>query len=94
MTRVRCHHSQCIYWDDGFCSAEAIELDPETLACLTVEEIDDLVLPDEVDEWADDDEEQDKKSGSRDLWDEEDDIVVEPLEELAEEEWKEEDDDF
>ncbi len=95
MTRVRCPHSQCIYWDDGYCSAETIELDPETLACITMEEIDDLVLSDEVGDWDENDEGPSEKGHSSEgLWDEEDDIVIEPLEELAEEEWKEEDEDF
>jgi len=34
MTRVRCLLDRCVYWLEGFCSAEEIELDPE-LGCLT-----------------------------------------------------------
>ena len=32
MPRIRCNYLDCIYLDDGFCSAVAIELDPD-LGC-------------------------------------------------------------
>ncbi len=89
MTKVRCPNSRCIYWDDGFCTAERIELDPETLSCLTVEEIDDLVLEGE-DDWEDGEEDSPEKSA---LW-EEDDIIIESLDDLEEEEWKDEEEQF
>ncbi len=38
MTRVRCPMERCIYWLNGWCDADEIELDPETLACITYEE--------------------------------------------------------
>ncbi len=37
MTRVRCLLDECVFWHEGFCSAEEIELDPE-LGCLTLME--------------------------------------------------------
>ncbi len=91
MTKVRCPNSRCIYWDDGFCTAETIELDPETLSCLTVEEIDDLVLDGEEDSW--DDGEEEDTPGKSALW-EEDDIIIESLDDLEEEEWKDEGEQF
>jgi hypothetical protein len=90
MTKVRCPNSRCIYWDDGFCTAETIELDPETLSCLTVEEIDDLVLEGEGDSWDDGEEDAPEKSA---LW-EEDDIIIESLDDLEEEEWKDDENQF
>ena len=63
MTRVRCQLDKCVFWREGFCSSEEIELDPE-LGCLTLmknedpgkeedEEWDDEDLFDE-DEWEED----------------------------------------
>jgi hypothetical protein len=61
MTRVRCIVDECVFWHEGFCDAEEIELDPE-LGCLTLmegggpggeDEWDDEDLFDE-DEWEED----------------------------------------
>jgi hypothetical protein len=41
MTRVRCIVDECVFWREGFCSAEEIEVDPE-LGCLTLMESEDL----------------------------------------------------
>ncbi|MFQ5811690.1 MAG: hypothetical protein ACE5I2_00625 [Anaerolineae bacterium] len=35
MTRIRCQLDECVFWFEGFCSSEEIELDPE-LGCLTL----------------------------------------------------------
>ena len=35
MTRVRCQLDECVFWREGFCSSEEIELDTE-LGCLTL----------------------------------------------------------
>ena len=40
MTRIRCPQEHCIFWVDGWCDADEIELDPSTLACITFEEVD------------------------------------------------------
>jgi hypothetical protein len=34
MPRIRCHYIDCIFNDDGICTASAVELDPDT-GCLT-----------------------------------------------------------
>ena len=39
MPRIRCHYEDCIFLDGGFCTAERIELDPET-GCLTFQRAD------------------------------------------------------
>ena len=58
MTRVRCPQSRCIYWLNGWCDSDEIELDPDHLACLTFEEIELLEEPGpEIDDdldWVDD----------------------------------------
>ena len=44
MPRVKCPAASCIYWDDGYCAAEEIELEPEALSCITFEELGDIEL--------------------------------------------------
>ncbi|MEX1248666.1 MAG: hypothetical protein WEA61_09295 [Anaerolineales bacterium] len=34
MPRIRCHYIDCVFLDEGYCAAAAIELDPEE-GCLT-----------------------------------------------------------
>ncbi|MCG3769735.1 MAG: hypothetical protein JW384_00865 [Nitrosomonadaceae bacterium] len=40
MTRVRCPQDRCIFWMNGWCDIDEIELAPVTLVCLTFEEMD------------------------------------------------------
>lgn len=80
MPRIRCHYEDCIFLEDGYCGAAAVELEPDT-GCLTYTRVDEAEEK-EPDEWEeeefddeleeededyDDDEEDDK-----DLWDEDD----------------------
>ena len=34
MPRIRCHYIDCVFIDNGYCSAAAVEIDPET-SCVT-----------------------------------------------------------
>lgn len=34
MSRIRCHYSDCIFLDEGYCGASAVEIDPEE-GCVT-----------------------------------------------------------
>jgi hypothetical protein len=34
MPRIRCHYTDCVFLDEGYCAAAAVELDPEE-GCLT-----------------------------------------------------------
>ena len=34
MPRIRCHYLDCAFLDDGFCSAAAVEVDPDA-GCMT-----------------------------------------------------------
>jgi len=34
MPRIRCHYTDCVFLDDGYCSAAQVELDPDT-GCAT-----------------------------------------------------------
>ena len=69
MPRIKCHYVDCIFVDEGYCSAAAVEIDPDT-GCNTYtpsEEVDDDWDEEET-EWEDDEEEED------DLWEDEDDL--------------------
>jgi hypothetical protein len=76
MPRIRCHYTDCVFVDDGYCSAAAVELDPDT-GCATYspnEESDskgeDWEEEDELEEW--DEEEIEEED---DLFDEDEDEI-------------------
>jgi hypothetical protein len=56
MPRIRCHYIDCVFLDDGYCGAAAIELDPD-VGCMTFSRADDLEVDDE---WEDDEDEIDE----------------------------------
>jgi hypothetical protein len=56
MPRIRCHYIDCVFLDDGYCGAAAIELDPD-VGCMTFSRADDLEVEDE---WEDDEDEIDE----------------------------------
>ena len=56
MPRIRCHYIDCVFLDDGYCGAAAIELDPD-VGCMTFPRADDL---DVDDEWEEEEEESDE----------------------------------
>jgi len=68
MPRIRCHYSDCIFVDEGYCSAAAVEIDPDT-GCATYSPGDSAAAEgewdeeEELEEWEDEEEEEDD-----DLW--------------------------
>jgi hypothetical protein len=54
MPRIRCHYIDCVFLDDGYCGAAAIELDPD-LGCQTYARADDAETEEE---WEDEEEEE------------------------------------
>jgi hypothetical protein len=57
MPRIRCHYIDCVFLDDGYCGAAAVEIDPDA-GCMTYARADDLETDkeweeEEVDEWED-----------------------------------------
>jgi hypothetical protein len=64
MPRIRCHYVDCVFLDDSYCGAAAVELDPDT-GCQTYSPADDAAAEDweeeeeELEEWEDDAEEDD-----------------------------------
>jgi len=87
MPRIRCHYLDCVFLDDGYCSAAAIELDPDT-GCLTYSQSTELLDP----EWVGEEElEEDwDELGFEEEEEEDDDLWLED----EEEEVEEEDEDF
>ncbi len=76
MPRIRCHYNDCVFNDEGYCSAAAVELDPDT-GCATYSPTDGPAAnedqwdeEEELEEWEDEDADDD------DLWadDEEDEF--------------------
>ena len=71
MLRIRCHYEDCIFLEDGYCGAAAIELEPEA-GCLTytrVDEAEDKV----ADDWEEEEEFEDElEDESEDYYDDED----------------------
>lgn len=59
MPRIRCHYSDCVFVDEGYCSAAAVEIDPDT-GCATYSPTDSANTEEEwedeeeVEEWEDD----------------------------------------
>jgi len=52
MPRIRCHYLDCVFLDDGYCSAAAVEFDPDS-GCMTYSPTSE---PDAEDEWEDEEE--------------------------------------
>jgi hypothetical protein len=69
MPRIRCHYMDCIFLDEGYCSAAAVEIDPDT-GCATYSPSEDAANDDE---W----EEEDLEEWEDDTGDEEDDLWLE-----------------
>ena len=57
MPRIRCHYVDCVFLDDGYCGAPAIEIDPD-MRCMTYSRADDQEEVD--DDWSDEEEELDE----------------------------------
>ena len=65
MPRIRCHYVDCVFLDDGYCSAAAIEIDPD-VGCMTYSRADDIEgekdwddEEEELEEWDEIEEEED-----------------------------------
>ncbi|MEJ2210782.1 MAG: hypothetical protein P8129_17325 [Anaerolineae bacterium] len=76
MTHIICRAMNCLFWEEGVCSSEEIEYEPDA-GCLTFQDIGDLELEEEDDEdldWEDEDEDlYDDKEWDEDDWDDDED---------------------
>ena len=69
MPRIKCHYADCVFLDEGLCSAAAVEIDPDA-GCNTYSPTDDAEgewEDEEEVEWEDEEEEDDE------LWEEDED---------------------
>ena len=74
MPRIKCHYMDCVFIDEGLCSAAAVEIDPDT-GCATyspteavaadgwddedeLDELEEEEGKEEDDEWLEEDEEE------------------------------------
>ena len=71
MPRIRCHYMDCVFIDDGYCGAAAIEVDPD-VGCMTYSRADDLEVDDDWEEEEEDELEEwdeiDPDEEDEDLW--------------------------
>jgi len=68
MPRIKCHYIDCVFVDEGYCSAAAVEIDPDT-GCNTYSPSEDM-----EDEWEEESEWDEEEEDDDDLWDDDDDI--------------------
>ncbi len=77
MPRIRCHYLDCVFLDDGYCGAAAVEVDPD-VGCMTYSRADDLEVEEEEEEWEDEDieewEESDLDEEDDEMWLDEDEF--------------------
>lgn len=81
MPRIRCHYEDCVFLEDGYCGAAAIELEPEN-GCLTYTRVDEAEDK-TTEEWEEEDFEEDVDEDGDDYDDEEDEDL-----------WEDEDEDY
>ncbi|MBF8256649.1 MAG: hypothetical protein HW404_1045 [Anaerolineales bacterium] len=79
MPRIRCRYVDCVFLEDGYCGAAAVEIDPDE-GCLTYSHIEDVPTEEAWDE-----EEIDE------IWEEEEEDLYEADEEEEEEATDDED---
>jgi hypothetical protein len=76
MPRIRCHYADCVFLDEGYCSAAAVEFDVDT-GCSTYSPNEEAASNDEdweeeeLEEWEDEDAEDEE-----DLWMDEDEDEI------------------
>ena len=70
MPRIRCHYDDCIFLEEGYCSAAAVELEPDS-GCLTYTRVDEAAAAE--DEWEEDEFEEELEEEDDDLYDDEED---------------------
>ncbi len=65
MPRIKCHYADCVFVDEGYCSAAAVELDPDT-GCATYSPSDTALVKEddwdeeeETEEWEDEESDED-----------------------------------
>jgi hypothetical protein len=78
MTRIICRASECVYWEDGICSSEEIEYDPDA-GCLAFEDVSEIMVDEEEEpfDWGGEsdedllDDEEEEEEEEEKVWEEE-----------------------
>jgi len=68
MPRIRCHFNDCVFLDEGYCSAAAVEIDPDN-GCTTHTPSESVITEEDWDEVEDLEDWEDNLED--DLWDDE-----------------------
>lgn len=74
MTQIICRANFCVFWEQGICTSEEIEYEPDA-GCLTCQDMGDLELEEEEEDDYDWDEEDDdwEDDEEDDDWEDDDD---------------------
>jgi len=70
MPRIKCHYADCVFVDEGYCSAAAVELDPDT-GCATYSPSDGELVAE--DDWDEDEESEEWEEEGAEEWIDDDD---------------------
>jgi hypothetical protein len=72
MPRIKCHYAACVFIDEGYCTAAAVEIDPDT-GCATYSPTDAAVVAEDWDEEESEEWEEGEGEEDDDTWDEDED---------------------
>jgi hypothetical protein len=74
MTQIICRATSCLFWEQGICSSEEIEYEPDA-GCLTFQDMGDLELEedDENYDWEAEDDLFEEEEEEEEDWDEDED---------------------
>ncbi len=71
MPRIRCHYEDCVFLEEGYFGAAAIELEPEG-GCLTYSRVDEVGAK-PADEWEEEEADEEAEEEDEDLYDDDED---------------------
>ncbi|HLC35726.1 MAG TPA: hypothetical protein VJJ70_12120 [Anaerolineales bacterium] len=76
MPRIRCRYMDCVFLEDGYCGAAAVELDPDA-GCLTYSQSEATPAQEEWEdeefdeEWEDEEEDLEEEEEDEEAWEDE-----------------------
>lgn len=82
MPRIRCHYIDCVFLEEGYCGAAAVELDPVD-GCLTYTRSDEEPA---TEEWV--------AGELEELWEDEDEEIALYEEDELEDDWEDDDENY
>lgn len=74
MPRIRCHYIDCVFLDDSYCSAAAVELDPDT-GCATYTPNEGGAASEKWEEEESEEWDEEEAEEEDDLWEEDEDEI-------------------